>query len=277
MMLAVVPFPNIDPVALAIGPLAIRWYALAYMAGLTLGLLWAKSLARQRPWDRPTADDLDEFLVWAVCGVVLGGRLGSVLFYQPAYYLQNPLEIFAVWKGGMSFHGGMLGVLVAVFLFGRRRKFDPLKLGDIVAVVAPVGLFFGRIANFINGELWGRPTDVAWAMVFPHADGQPRHPSQLYQACLEGLVLLVVMQIAVRRPALRERPGALAGIFLIGYGIARIIGEFFRQPDVQLGFLVGGITMGQLLSLPMLLAGAWLVRRALQRPASLPPAAVTAP
>ncbi|MDB5365730.1 MAG: prolipoprotein diacylglyceryl transferase [Rhodospirillales bacterium] len=262
----VIPYPAIDPVAIEIGPIAIRWYALAYLAGILLGWRMAARLAAQRPGMRPTPEDLDDFLVWAVLGVVLGGRLGMVLFYQPSTYFADPIQIIQVWKGGMSFHGGCLGVLIAIGLFSWRRHFDPLRLGDLMAVVAPIGLFFGRIANFINGELWGRPSDVPWAMIFPNDEAQlPRHPSQLYQAGLEGVVLFVLMQWAVRHSDWRDRPGLLGGVFLIGYGLARIVGELFREPDSYLGFFLAGTTMGQLLSVPMVLVGVALIVRARRR------------
>ncbi len=252
-------FPDIDPVAIQIGPLAIRWYALAYIAGLLGGWWYLRWLVR-RPPHAFSVEAVDDFLVWATFGVVLGGRLGYVLFYKPLHYLNNPLEILAVWQGGMSFHGGLLGVVVAVVWFSRRRGLNLLQVGDAVACAAPIGLFFGRLANFINGELFGRPApDLPWAMVFPHGGPVPRHPSQLYEAALEGLVLFVVLHLAWRRPTVRMRPGMLFGLFLAGYALARMIVEFFRQPDAHLGFLVGGLTMGHLLSLPMLLAGLLLI------------------
>lgn len=272
-MLAIA-FPSIDPVLVQIGPFAIRWYALAYLAGFLLGWRYCLHLARRDPGP-PTAVDVDDFLTWAVIAVVLGGRLGYVLFYNPAYYLHDPLEALAVWHGGMSFHGGMLGVLVAVLLFARGRGFAPLALGDLIATVAPIGLFFGRLANFINGELFGRITDVPWAVVFPHGGPLPRHPSQIYEAILEGLVLFVVLAVLAYRRGVRARPGTLAGTFFIGYGIARIVVEFFREPDPQLGFLFAGATMGQLLSVPMVLFGLALVVYARSRsrsPAQAPSA-----
>jgi phosphatidylglycerol:prolipoprotein diacylglycerol transferase len=261
-MLAI-PFPAIDPVAVAIGPIAIRWYALAYLAGFILGWRYCLSLARANP-GRPSPDDYDEFLTWAVLGVILGGRLGYVLFYNLPYYLQDPLEALAVWHGGMSFHGGVLGVLGAILLFCWRRGLSPFSFGDLISAAAPIGLFFGRIANFINGELYGRPApDVEWAVVFPRDPLQvPRHPSQLYEAALEGVVLFIILAVAVRNPAVRARPGMVSGLFLIGYGLSRIIVEFFREPDPQLGFLWGGATMGQMLSIPMVLIGLWLALRA---------------
>jgi phosphatidylglycerol:prolipoprotein diacylglycerol transferase len=253
-----IAFPAIDPVAIQIGPLAVRWYALAYIAGIVLGWRYAIHLLRRPPqvMDRAT---LDDFIVWATLGVILGGRLGYVLFYRPGYYLFHPEEIVFLWRGGMSFHGGMIGVVLAVILFARRRGLNLFALGDIVSAATPIGLFFGRIANFINGELWGRPSDVPWAVVFPGGGPSPRHPSQLYEAALEGAALFVVLAWLARRPGMRERPGRLSGWFLVGYALARITGEVFREPDAHLGFIAGAATMGQLLSLPMLAVGARLI------------------
>ncbi|MBM6582348.1 prolipoprotein diacylglyceryl transferase [Microvirga sp. BT689] len=261
-------FPLIDPVAISIGPFAIRWYALAYVAGLIGGWFYAKRLAaRADLWGglkQPKPIDVDDLIVWVALGVVLGGRIGYVLFYNLSSYLSQPLEMFAIWRGGMSFHGGFLGAVLAIVLFARSRGLNPLAMLDMAAVVTPIGLFFGRIANFINGELWGRPApDFPYAVVFPHAGPVPRHPSQLYEAFGEGLILFIVMAIAARRFGFR-RPGLLGGIFVLGYALARIVCEFFREPDEQLGFLFGssvqalggGITMGMLLSIPMALVGA---------------------
>ena len=262
----VLPFPAIDPVALEIGPLAIRWYALAYLAGFILGWRYCVRLARRAPL-APTAEHIDEFLTWAVVGVIIGGRLGFVLFYEPSYYLQNPLEIVKIWTGGMSFHGGLLGVAVAEVLFAWRRRIRLLSLADVIAAAAPIGLFFGRIANFINGELWGRPSELPWAMVFPHplAGAVPRHPSQLYEAVLEGLVLFVICWLLVRRREIRLRPGVVAGVFLIGYGIGRFLVEFVRESDPGLADVLLGMTMGQALCVPMVLGGLALVVYALRR------------
>lgn len=267
-MSLVLPFPVFDPVAVSLGPIAIRWYALAYIAGILLGWLYARILVRsERLWGaRPHPDvrDYDDLVTWVTLGIVLGGRLGFVLVYQPAYYMAHPLEALALWQGGMSFHGGLAGVIVAVLIFCRLRRVSALAVFDVLGAVVPIGLFFGRIANFINGELWGRVSEVPWAMVFPGAGPLPRHPSQLYQAGLEGLVLLVVLAVAVQMGALK-RPGLALGLFGAGYGLARIIGENFRMPDPQLGFLFGPITMGMLLSLPMVLIGAFFIVRALRR------------
>ena len=265
-MIPVLLFPAFDPVIVHIGPLAIRWYALAYIVGLVLGWRLLRRLVQETPVVA-TPLQADDFLTWATLGVVLGGRLGYSLFYQPAYYLENPLAILAVWKGGMSFHGGAIGVAVAITIFARRQGIRILGLADRVAVCAPIGLGLGRIANFINGELWGRPAPewLPWAMIFPTGGPVPRHPSQIYQALMEGLILFLVMYALSRRDSLRARFGFLTGCFLIGYGIARIIGEFFREPDAFLGYLFAGATMGQLLCIPMLIAGAWLIARS--RPA----------
>ncbi len=263
-MLFAIPFPAIDPVLVEIGPFVIRWYALAYIAGIVLGWRLARRLCALRPV-AATPEQVDDFITWVTLGIILGGRLGYVLFYRPGHYLSNPLEIFAVWQGGMSFHGGAAGVILAIVLFARRRGLDMLALADRTTAVVPIGLFFGRLANFINGELWGRATDVPWAMVFPGGGPEPRHPSQLYQAGLEGVALFALLMALVTNPAVRARRGFVSGAFLAGYGVARFIGEFFRQPDAHLGFLFAGATMGQLLSVPMVLAGAWLMLRA--RPA----------
>lgn len=263
-MLPVLAFPAIDPVAIAIGPLAIRWYALAYIAGLILGWRYMILLLKRTKEDI-TAAAVGDFVTWATLGVVLGGRLGYILFYRLDYYIEQPLQIFVLWEGGMSFHGGLLGVAAATVLFARKRRISPLTLGDLTACAAPIGLFFGRLANFINGELFGRASDVPWAMVFPAGGSQPRHPSQIYEALLEGLLLFVILFALARFSRALERPGLLFGIFLIGYGLSRIIVEMFRQPDAHLGFLAAGLTMGQLLSLPLVLAGLaaiwWAERR----------------
>ena len=265
MPLFAIPFPAIDPVAIALGPFVVRWYALAYIAGLLLGWRYCLILA-DRPPRLVERRDIDDFLVWATLGVVLGGRIGYVLFYQPGYYLQHPIEALYLWHGGMSFHGGALGVTIAILLFTRRRQLPVLAFSDIIAEAIPIGLFFGRIANFINGELFGRETDVPWAMVFPNGGPLPRHPSQLYEAVCEGLLLFLLLLFAEHRGA-RRWPGIVTGLFLIGYAVARMSGELFRQPDAQLGFLVFGTTMGQLLSIPVLIAGILFIWWAVRRPA----------
>jgi phosphatidylglycerol:prolipoprotein diacylglycerol transferase len=266
MPLFAIPFPAIDPVAVAIGPFVIRWYALAYIAGLLIGWRYCLVLA-DRPPRLIERRDIDDFLVWATLGVVLGGRIGYVLFYQPGYYLQHPIEALYLWHGGMSFHGGALGVTLAIVLFTRARRLPVLAFSDVVAEAIPIGLFFGRIANFINGELFGRETDVPWAMAFPNGGPVPRHPSQLYEAVCEGLLLFLLLLLAEHRGA-RRRPGIVTGLFLVGYAVARMSGELFRQPDAQLGFLVLGTTMGQLLSIPVLIAGILLIWWARRQPAS---------
>jgi phosphatidylglycerol---prolipoprotein diacylglyceryl transferase len=253
-------FPIIDPVLIEIGPFAIRWYALAYIFGLVLGWQYLRRLVRRPGW-RLEPLEIDDLLLWVTLGVVLGGRIGYVLFYRPGFYLENPLEALAVWEGGMAFHGGLLGVLVAMVLFARLRKRPLLQIADAVAAATPIGLFLGRIANFINGELYGRVSDVPWAMVFPRGGPEPRHPSQLYQAGLEGLALFALVTWLAWQPRRPEQAGQITGAFLVGYAIARTIGELFREPDAHLGFLLGGLTMGQLLSLPMLLGGIYLLAR----------------
>ncbi|TAL02685.1 MAG: prolipoprotein diacylglyceryl transferase [Rhodospirillaceae bacterium] len=256
-------FPNIDPVLIHLGPLAIRWYALAYIAGLFGGLWYMRRLVTAPP-ALMTPVQVDDLMLWVLGGIVLGGRLGYVLFYKPAFYFANPTEIVKTWEGGMSFHGGLLGVIVAIMLFARRNKLDQWYIADNIGCVVPIGLGLGRIANFINGELWGRlaPPDLPWGMIFPGAGPLPRHPSQLYQAFFEGLVLLTVMHLLWRNPRIRHRPGTLTGCFCIGYGLLRMVGEMFREPDAFIGFLSGGTTMGQWLSLPMVLAGLTFIWRA---------------
>jgi phosphatidylglycerol:prolipoprotein diacylglycerol transferase len=264
MPLFAIPFPSIDPVAISLGPFAIRWYALAYIVGLLMGWRYCLALAGRSP-QLVARRDVDDFLVWATLGVVLGGRIGYVLFYQPGYYIHHPIEALYVWHGGMSFHGGALGVTIAIILFTHARRIPLLAFSDIIAEAIPIGLFFGRIANFINGELYGRPSNVAWAMIFPNGGPVPRHPSQLYEAFCEGLVLFLLLFVAERLDA-RLRPGLVTGLFLAGYAILRMSGEFFREPDPQLGFLIFGATMGQLLSIPLLLAGVLIVAWALRAP-----------
>jgi phosphatidylglycerol---prolipoprotein diacylglyceryl transferase len=261
--LAALPFPDIDPIIFQIGPLAIRWYALAYIAGLMLGWKYVVRLVRH-DGDKAALSEVqvDDFLVWATIGVVLGGRLGYVLFYRPGFYLDNPAEIIAVWQGGMSFHGGLLGVTVAMILYSRKYGLKLLGVTDLISMAAPIGLFFGRLANFINGELWGRTSDVAWAMAFPHGGTVPRHPSQIYEALLEGAVLFLILWLLRHRTDKVALPGFLTGVFIGGYGLARFIVEFFREPDAHLGFLFAGATMGQLLSLPLILLGVYLLVRA---------------
>jgi len=271
----VIPYPEFDPVLVQIGPFAIRWYALSYIAGILLGWLYARAIIRaDRLWGGKaplTVADFDDFILWVTLGIILGGRIGYVLFYNFPWFVAHPLEMFEIWHGGMSFHGGFTGCVLAVVLFARKRGIPILSLGDITCAVGTIGLFLGRIANFINGELWGRPTDVPWAMVFPTGGSLPRHPSQLYEAALEGLVLFVVLALLIRAGALR-RPGLIIGSFAVGYAIARVICEIFREPDAQLGFLWGGLTMGMLLSVPLFLAGlAFIIYARKQKPLGSPP------
>ena len=265
--LAVLPFPNIDTVAFSIGPFAVRWYALAYIAGLLFAQWYMKRLVRQPAlWGATTPtmtpEQIDGFFVWSVLGVVVGGRLGYVLFYNPLHYLAHPLDIARMWDGGMSFHGGFLGVVVACLIFGRRIGAGLDRMLDLGAASVPVGLGLGRLANFINGELYGRASDVPWSFVFPNDPLQvPRHASQLYEAGLEGLALFVAVRIATHRFKALTHPGRASGVFALGYGLARIIAEFFREPDRHIGYFAGFNTMGMILSLPLCAAGIWLLAR----------------
>jgi phosphatidylglycerol:prolipoprotein diacylglycerol transferase len=257
MPLYVIAFPDFDPVLFDAGPFAVRWYALAYIVGIFAAWLYARTLVRsEKLWGGPaplTAVDVDDFVLWCAPAVIIGGRVGYMLFYDPDFF-SHPLETFQPWAGGMSFHGALLFILLVEVVFARWRKIPFLSLTDIVSAGAPIGLFLGRLGNFINGELWGRPTDVPWAMVFPDAGPSPRHPSQLYEAGLEGLVLFVILAVLIRAGALKRR-GTITGGFALGYGLARIVCEFFREPDEQLGFIWGGLTMGMLLTLPVVLIG----------------------
>lgn len=255
--------PQIDPIAIHIGSGGIHWYGLMYLLAFMQFLWLGKWQIANRPWHQWTPKMLDDVLFFGVLGVILGGRLGEVLFYNPGYYFSHPFKILAVWEGGMSFHGGFIGVMVAMALFAHTRKLSWLPLMDFVAPLVPLGLGAGRIGNFINAELWGRPADVPWAMVFPNVDQLPRHPSQLYEFTLEGLALFALLWLYSRK----QRPaGAISGLFLIGYGSFRFIGEFFRNPDDGIfGYLTFGVSMGQWLSLPMVLAGIALMRWSYKR------------
>jgi len=291
-----VPFPEFDPVLIHLGPLPIRWYALAYVAGIVLGWVYAaKIIKTERIWapGKPpiTTVQLDDLVLWITLGIILGGRFGYALFYKPVMYAQlftgeswaERLELFQLWTGGMSFHGGFLGVCLAIFLFARKHQTNLLSLGDAIAPVAPIGLAFGRLANFINGELWGRTTDVPWAIRFCNdriretyqrvlygecpAGDLPRHPSQLYEAGLEGIVLLAILSLAVWKWRLLAKPGYVTGLFLVGYGLSRAALETVREPDAGwTAHIPFGLTMGMILSIPMILVGAWLIRRAWMRP-----------
>ena len=257
---------DLDPVLVSIGPFDLRWYALAYIVGLIAGWRWGMKLAARSPLPIEP-DHIDRFLTWAVLGVIVGGRLGNVIFYHPGQYLADPISILKVWEGGMSFHGGLLGVMVAMILFARNNKIPLFSLTDIICAVAPFGIFLGRIANFINGEHWGRVAEVPWAIAFPKAmDLLPRHPSQLYEAGMEGVLLLIAVTLAVRKFNGLARPGLVSGVFLVGYAIARSVGELFREPEVLMQTLPFGTTWGQWLSLPMFLGGVWLIAQALRKP-----------
>ena len=263
-------FPEIDPVAFSLGPISVKWYGLSYMAGLLLGWLYIrKLLSTPRVWANSAApfdvNKVDDLLLYMTIGVILGGRLGSVLFYEPGYYIQHPLEVLQVWKGGMAFHGALLGTGLAIWLFARRNGVSPWSTMDLCAAAVPIGLFFGRLANFINGELFGRPTTVPWGMVFPRAaqmypefaslEPTPRHPSQLYEAFCEGLLLFIALRLLTHVFGGLKRPGLVVSTFLIGYAIARSTCELFRQPDPAHAFTYGFLTPGITYSIPMLLLG----------------------
>lgn len=274
LLAAALTYPQIDPIAFHIGPVPVRWYGLSYVAGLLFAWWYIRRLvADQRLWGEPRAGVqrmtpamVDDVMFWGALGVILGGRLGYVLFYKPAQYLADPLSIFTgIADGGMSFHGGFLGVLICVYLYARRHNADLLQLFDLAGAAVPIGLAFGRIANFINGELWGRVTDASIGMVFPTGGPEPRHPSQLYEAALEGIVLFLIIRWLTHSRFMFKHPGFVAGAFACGYGVARIIVEFFREPDAHLGYLAGPITMGMILSLPMVLAGVALMTWALRK------------
>lgn len=247
-------FPHFDPVALDLGFFAIRWYALAYITGFVGGLFMVKHYLDKYPSRLITKTHMDDLLTWTVIGVILGGRMGYVLFYNLGYYIENPIDALKIWQGGMAFHGGLLGVIAAMVLFAWKNKIPLLALSDRVAVVAPIGLFFGRIANFINGELVGRATDAPWGMIF-HDGDVPRHPSQIYQAATEGLVLFIIMVLMQRRASIRNHYGLISGAFLTAYATMRFFVEYTRKPDTQIGYLVFDLSMGQLLCIPMMLVG----------------------
>lgn len=266
-----IPFPNLDPVALQIGPVAIKWYGLAYLAGLVLGWIYIRRLITTNVlWGNDTPPfslaKVDDLLLYITAGVVLGGRLGFVLFYEPGYYLTNPQDIIAVWKGGMAFHGALVGCIIAIWVFARDNGVNPWSTGDLVTAAVPIGLFFGRVANFVNGELYGRPTSLPWGMVFPEAainhpaiEPTPRHPSQLYEALLEGLVLFIVLRVMTHHFGALKRPGLVAGTFLAGYALARSTAELFREPHFAHAFNIGPLTAGIAYSIPMLLLGLMVI------------------
>lgn len=256
-------YPEISPIIFQIGPVALRWYSLAYMLGILLG--WLIVARRVVKYNVPLSKtNLDDVAFYATLGVILGGRLGYVLFYGDGRFGENPWEILAVWHGGMSFHGGIAGVVIALYLVTRHIKYEYWKLTDLVAPVVPIGIFLGRLANFVNDELWGRVTDVAWAVRFPRGGYEPRHPSQIYEACLEGILLFIALNLMWRSKWCRERTGLISAMFLLGYAGVRAFVEQFREPDVQLGFLWGGLTMGQILSIPVVCGGIYIAFRALK-------------
>lgn len=253
-------FPDIDPVAFHLGSLAIRWYGIAYLAGILLGWRYALWLVR-KSGSGVAPQIFDEFIPWAVIGIVAGGRLGQVLFYNSAYYFQNPLKIFALWEPGMSFHGGLIGIVLSILWFCKRKKINPLAMGDIISVATTIGLFFGRLANFVNGELWGRPTEMPWGVIFRHVDPLPRHPSQLYEASLEGFGLFVLLTlISLKTKLIQKRPGAVFAIFLLGYSVSRIIIEFFKEPESYGDYFWWGTTRGQWLTLPLMAAALFILK-----------------
>lgn len=253
-----VAFPDIDPVIISLGPLAVSWYSLSYVCGILFGWFYAYRVVDYNLCNL-SKKHIDDFISSAIIGIVLGGRLGYVLFYDPAKYWSDPIEILKTYEGGMSFHGGLIGCFTAGYLFSKRKNLKLLLLTDISFAIAPIGLFLGRIANFINAELYGRITDVPWAVIFPYSDGNPRHPSQLYEAFLEGLVLFVIIQYFIYKRYLLKKPGVVSGIFLILYGCFRAFVEFFREPDIKVGFVAKYFTLGQMLCLPMILIGVGLL------------------
>lgn len=278
------PFPDFDPILVQIGPFAIRWYALAYVAGILLGWRYVAGLMKQTALWAPraapaTGPQVDDLIVWLTLGIIVGGRLGHVFFYTPSLIWEDPLQIPQTWNGGMSFHGGAIGVLVAVIGFSRVNKIDALRLWDAVCAASPFGLFFGRIANFINSELWGRPTDAPWGVIFPNGGPFARHPSQLYEAALEGVALFLLLLWATHGAKLLRRRGVVAGLFMLAYGIFRMALENVREPDAYLPAFPFGLTMGMMLSAPMALIGAWLIWRGMKEPipASVPAEAAAAP
>ncbi len=267
-IIGAIPYPHIDPVIVDFGFIAIRWYSLAYLGGILFAWWYIRRLTTQ-PGAPMSKDHIDDLITWAVFGIILGGRLGYVLFYDFAKYIDDPVAIVRFWDGGitgMSFHGGFLGVVIAVILFARKHKLDLMRVADVVAIVSPIGLLVGRIANFINGELWGRETDIAWGMVFPTDPEQLiRHPSQLYEAFGEGLLLFLILQFLYHKTRIaKDMPGVITGVFIAVYGITRLLIEFVREPDAHIG-LIAGVSRGQMLSVPMILVALWFVNYGIQR------------
>lgn len=257
-------FPNISPIMFSIGPFALRWYAMAYLAGILIA--WGLTKHNIKKYNLGiTSEQLDDLVFYTTLGIILGGRLGYVICYGDGYFWHNPLEIFAIWHGGMSFHGGIAGVITALFCFARKYKFPYLKITDLVALYVPIGIFLGRLANFVNGELWGRVTTVPWAVKFPDGGYLPRHPSQLYEALTEGLLMFIILNWLWRKDFVRTHTGIISAVFLIIYGTSRISMEFFREPDRQIGYIAGNITMGQILSLPFLILGIYILHHSLQK------------
>lgn len=264
-----IDFPSIDPVIFSVGPLAVRWYSLSYIAGILIGWGYVNQIIVRYTWSPFTKKHTDDLIVWMIIGIVLGGRLGYTLFYNMLYYIDHPSQIFRVWEGGMSFHGGMIGTILAAYFYCRKHKLVFLQLTDLLACAAPIGLFLGRIANFINAELYGRVTDVSWAVIFPNSDGLPRHPSQIYEAFTEGLLLFIILWLFVWFTNAKRHPGFLSGVFLIGYGSFRMFCELFREPDFHIGFILSEVTMGQLLSIPMVILGFFLAFQAARKKATI--------
>lgn len=252
-------FPNIDPIIFSFGPFAVSFYSLSYVIGVILGLIYASYLCKKFSHVNISRKQWEDFSTYIIIGIILGGRLIYVAFYNPSRYFANPIEILKTYEGGMSFHGGVIGITIAAFLFARKNKIEFLVITDLISMVAPIGIFLGRIANFFNGELYGRVTNVWWAFKFPGSDMLARHPSQLYEAFLEGLCILIIM-FCNRQKLIRR--GYISGLFLVIYAIFRIFAECFREPDINIGFLVNQLTMGQLLSIPMLFLGIYIIRRA---------------
>lgn len=252
-------FPDIDPVIISFGKLAVSWYSLSYVTGILLGWWYILQLLKRDKYLQVTPQQIDDFISWIIIGVILGGRLGYVLFYDPIKYFSNPIQILKIYEGGMSFHGGILGVIITIYLFCRAHKISFWNVSDLCAAATPIALALGRVANFINAELYGRVTDVPWAFSFPYTDGAPRHPSQLYEAMLEGVILFVILRYCTHNLGSLKKPAMTSGIFLIGYSTARIFVEFFREADVHIGYLMGYFTWGQILSVPMLLSGIFLL------------------
>lgn len=271
-----IAFPNIDPIAFSIGSISVHWYGIAYVVGILLGWYYAKTIAmnhRLWPYNQSpiTKEQLDDFILWAAIGIVFGGRIGYILFYDMAAVLANPVRALEIWNGGMSFHGGLLGTTIAMVLYARKYNIPIWSMFDIVGTVAPIGLFFGRIANFINQELWGKITSSPWGVMFPNSAPFARHPSQLYEAALEGVLLAIILVLLVFKGKALKRPGLVTGVFISGYALSRILVEFVREPDAHIGYLVGNwLTMGMVLSLPLLALGLWAIVRARLQPTEAP-------